>query len=54
MAKDPTHSTEEAVMLLYQNLRSGEAPAFDIAYKFIDKMFFQQKNMTWVLLVGIE
>jgi len=44
MAKDPTENSEEAVMLLYQNLRSGEAPAYDIAFKFIEKMFFSTKK----------
>ncbi len=44
IGKDPTTSTEEATKLLYQHLRSGEAPTLDIAQKFIEKMFFSTKK----------
>ncbi len=44
MEKDPTSNTEEALLLLYQHLRSGEAPTVDIAKKFIEKMFFSTKK----------
>ena len=42
--KDPTKTNEEALMLLYQHLRTGEAPTLDIAQKFIEKMFFSTKK----------
>jgi len=42
--KDPTSSTEEAVMLLYKHLRTGDAPSVDLATKFIEKMFFSTKK----------
>ncbi len=44
LEKDPTKSSEEALMLLYQHLRTGEAPTLDIAQKFIEKMFFSTKK----------
>jgi len=44
LEKDPTKSNEEALMLLYQHLRTGEAPTLDVAKKFIDKMFFSTKK----------
>ena len=37
MEKDPTKSSEDALMLLYQHLRTGEAPTIDVASKFIEK-----------------
>ena len=43
-AKDPTSNTEEALELLYKQLRAGEAPSIDIAQKFIEKMFFSTKK----------
>ena len=43
-AKDPTSNTEEALFLLYHQLRAGEAPSLDIAQKFIEKMFFSTKK----------
>ena len=42
--KDPTNSTEEALLLLYSHLRTGEAPNVDVAQKFIEKMFFSTKK----------
>ena len=42
--KDPTSSTEEALLLLYSHLRTGEAPNLDVAQKFIEKMFFSTKK----------
>jgi len=42
--KDPTSSTEEALLLLYSHLRTGEAPSVDVAQKFIEKMFFSTKK----------
>ena len=44
LEKDPTRSNEEALMLLYQHLRTGEAPTVDLAQKFIEKMFFSTKK----------
>ena len=42
--KDPTNNSEEAVLLLYKHLRTGEAPSIDLATKFIEKMFFSTKK----------
>ena len=42
--KDPTASTDEALLLLYSHLRTGEAPSVDVAQKFIEKMFFSNKK----------
>jgi len=42
--KDPTNSSDEAVLLLYQHLRTGEAPDVSVARKFIEKMFFSTKK----------
>tara|TARA_Y100001970_G_scaffold140669_1_gene173230 strand:- start:5205 stop:8951 length:3747 start_codon:yes stop_codon:yes gene_type:complete len=42
--KDPTNNSDEAVLLLYQHLRTGEAPDVSIASKFIEKMFFSTKK----------
>ena len=39
LSKDPTVETHDALMLLYQHVRTGEAPNFEIAQKFIEKMF---------------
>ena len=44
LEKDPTTTSKEALMLLYQHLRTGEAPSLDIAKKFIEKMFFSTKK----------
>jgi len=42
--KDPTTSTEDALMLLYEHLRAGDAPTFEVAQKFVEKMFFSTKK----------
>ncbi len=42
--KDPTNNSGEAVLLLYQHLRTGEAPDVSVAAKFIEKMFFSTKK----------
>ena len=44
MAKDPTTNSDDALKLLYLQLRSGEAPDVEIARKFIEKMFFSTKK----------
>ncbi len=44
MEKDPTRSSGDALMLLYQHLRTGDAPSLDVATKFIEKMFFSTKK----------
>ena len=44
MEKDPTKDSGEALMLLYQHLRTGEAPTLDVASKFVEKMFFSTKK----------
>ena len=43
-AKDPTSNTNEALELLYKQLRAGDAPSIEIAKKFIEKMFFSTKK----------
>ena len=43
-SKDPTSNTNEALELLYKQLRAGDAPTIDIAKKFIEKMFFSTKK----------
>ncbi len=42
--KDPTSNSDEALMLLYEHLRSGQAPNVPVAKKFIEKMFFSSKK----------
>jgi len=37
MKKDPTNSTEEALGVVYQLIRSGEPPNLETAQKFISK-----------------
>ena len=44
LKKDPTNNSDEAVLLLYQHLRTGEAPDVSVASKFIEKMFFSTKK----------
>ena len=44
MEKDPTKSSDDALLLLYQHLRTGEAPTVDVARKFVEKMFFSTKK----------
>ena len=43
--KDPTRSTEDALGVVYQLIRSGEPPNLETAQKFIERQFFSQKNM---------
>tara|TARA_X000000368_G_scaffold237467_1_gene187539 strand:+ start:126 stop:3884 length:3759 start_codon:yes stop_codon:yes gene_type:complete len=42
--KDPTKSTEEALLKVYYLLRGSEAPSAESAQKFIDRMFFSPKK----------
>ena len=42
--KDPTKSTEEALMKVYMLLRGSEAPSPESAEKFINRMFFFPKK----------
>jgi DNA-directed RNA polymerase subunit beta len=44
MGKDPTKTTDDALKLLYQHLRTGEAASVTIAKIFIEKMFFSTKK----------
>ena len=44
MQKDPTHNTDEALILMYKHLRSGEPPNLETAQKFIERMFFSPKR----------
>ena len=42
--KDPTKSTEEALIRVYSLLRGSDAPSAEAAQKFIDRMFFHPKK----------
>jgi len=42
--KDPTRSTEEALGIVYQLIRSSEAPNLETAQKFIERIFFSPKK----------
>ena len=42
--KDPTHSTEEALAVVYQLLRTSEPPNLETAQKFIERIFFSPKK----------
>ena len=42
--KDPTRSTEEALAVVYQLVRSSEAPNLETAQKFIERIFFSPKK----------
>jgi DNA-directed RNA polymerase subunit beta len=44
LQKDPTKSTEEALMKVYMLLRGSEAPSPESAEKFINRMFFFPKK----------
>ncbi len=44
LQKDPTHSIEEALDLIYRQLRSGEPPDSDTAKQLIERLFFNQKR----------
>ena len=42
--KDPTKSTEEALAVVYQLLRTSEPPNLETAQKFIERIFFSSKK----------
>ena len=42
--KDPTRSTEEALAVVYQLIRSSEPPNLETAQKFIERIFFSPKK----------
>ena len=42
--KDPTKSTEEALGVVYQLLRTSEPPNLETAQKFIERIFFSPKK----------
>jgi DNA-directed RNA polymerase subunit beta len=42
--KDPTGSTEEALAVVYQLLRTSEPPNLETAQKFIERIFFSPKK----------
>ena len=42
--KDPTRSTEEALGVVYQLLRTSEPPNLETAQKFIERIFFSPKK----------
>ncbi|MBN2413043.1 DNA-directed RNA polymerase subunit beta [candidate division KSB1 bacterium] len=44
LQKDPTRSQEEALDLIYRQLRSGEPPDSDTAKMLIDRLFFNPKR----------
>ncbi len=44
LKKDPAHTKEEALLAIYRQLRTGEAPDLDTAQGLIDKLFFNDKR----------
>ena len=42
--KDPTRSTEEALIKLYSQMRPGEPPNMEMAQSLVEKMFFSEKR----------
>ncbi len=44
LTKDPTHSMEEALDVIYRQLRSGEPPDSDTAKQLIERLFFNPKR----------
>ena len=42
--KDPTNSTEEALGVVYQLIRTSEPPNLETAQKFIERIFFSPKK----------
>ena len=42
--KDPTKSSEEALMKLYSQIRPGEPPTVEMAQSLIERMFFSEKR----------
>ena len=52
--KDPTKSTEEALMRVYLLLRGSEAPSAESAEKFINRMFFFPKKVLITVVTNLE
>lgn len=44
LKKDPSNSREEALMAIYRQLRTGEAPDLETAEALIEKLFFNDKR----------
>ena len=44
LKKDPTHSTEEALRYLYEQLRGAEPPDVETARALLDRLFFSDKR----------
>ena len=44
LAKDPTHSEEEALKQIYSLLRPGDAPNKETARQALDRLFFSPKR----------
>ncbi len=44
LKKDPTHDQDEALTLIYQQLRSGEPPDIETARLLIERLFFNPKR----------
>ncbi len=44
LRKDTSHNKEEALLSIYRQLRSGEAPDLDTAAALIEKLFFNDKR----------
>jgi DNA-directed RNA polymerase subunit beta len=44
LRKDTSHTKEEALLSIYRQLRSGEAPDLDTAQALIEKLFFNDKR----------
>jgi DNA-directed RNA polymerase subunit beta len=44
LLKDPTHSQEDALELIYQQLRSGDPPDMETARLLIERLFFNPKR----------
>ncbi len=42
--KDPTTSTDEALIKLYSQIRPGEPPTAEVAQGLVEKMFFSEKR----------
>ncbi len=42
--KDQSESEEDALKIIYQNVRASEPPNLDTARKFVDRMFFSPKK----------
>ena len=44
LKKDETKNAEEALFLIYRNLRGGQPPNFVTAQKFVERLFFSPKK----------